>query len=130
MTSTEVKITTRPSRRTGVLLALAYLAAVFGLDYLSVERGLDAATAAVTVITFPSGVVTTILFLLGAVVFGYDDYSPGPDTYAPSVHAVAGIVQVVLVRLVLRLLRKRQENNRKNTHRGLVSTGLRRVGRP
>ncbi|MFJ9704077.1 hypothetical protein [Streptomyces sp. NPDC101234] len=90
-----------PSRKTGAILALAYLVVVFALDYLSVEHGLDAATAAVTVITFPSGTVTTVLLLLGAVVLGHDDYSPGPDTYAPSVHVVAGIVQIVLVRLVL-----------------------------
>ncbi|MFD4598898.1 hypothetical protein ACFWPQ_12785 [Streptomyces sp. NPDC058464] len=133
MTSTEAGTTALPSRRTGALLALAYLVTVFGLDYLSVEHGLDAAAAAVTVITFPSGVVTTVLFLLGAVVFGYDDHSPGPDTYAPSVHAVAGIVQVVLFWLVLRQLRKRQENNagagRTDADRSREAAGLRRAAR-
>ncbi|MEU9447790.1 hypothetical protein [Streptomyces sp. NPDC048277] len=95
-----------PSRTRGVILALAYLAVVFGLDYLGVERGLDAATVVLTVITFPSGVLTTVLFLFGAVSFGYDDFSSGPDTYAPSVHAVAGIVQVALFGAALRALRR------------------------
>ena len=104
MPGPEENTMTLPSRRTAAVLALVYLAVVFGLDYLSVEHGLDAATAAVTVLTFPSGVLTTVLFLLGAVTLGLDDQSPGPDTYAPSVHAVAGIVQVALVWLVLRLL--------------------------
>ncbi|MFL6001091.1 MAG: hypothetical protein ACJ736_43575 [Streptomyces sp.] len=49
--------------------------------------------------------MTTVVFLLAAVVFGIDDYSPGPDTYVPSVHAIAGIVQVLLIWLVLRALR-------------------------
>ncbi|MDT9699627.1 hypothetical protein [Streptomyces sp. P17] len=91
-------------------LALAYLVVVFGLDYLSVEQGMDAAAVVLSVITFPSGVVTTVLFLFAAVVFGFDDYSPGADGYAPSVQAIAGIVQVVLIWLVLRVLRKRREN--------------------
>jgi len=93
-----------PSRGAGVLLALAYLAVVFGLDYLGVEQGV------LSVITFPSGSVTTVLFLFAAVIFGFDDYSPGADGYAPSVQAIAGIVQVVLIWLVLGVLRKRREN--------------------
>ncbi|MFJ2115002.1 MULTISPECIES: hypothetical protein [unclassified Streptomyces] len=97
----------RLSRRAGLLIALAYLVVVFGLDYLSVERGVDAAAVAVSVITFPSGFLTTIVFLLLAVAFGFDEYSPGADSYAPSVHAVAGIVQVLLAWLVLRILKKR-----------------------
>ncbi|MEV5845097.1 hypothetical protein AB0M32_24325 [Streptomyces sp. NPDC051985] len=108
---------TLPSRRTAAVLALAYLAVVFGLDYLSTEHGLDAATAAVTVLTFPSAVVTTVAFLLGAVTLGLDDQTPGPDTYAPSVHAVAGIVQVALVWLALRRL---------NSGRPALSGGTRR----
>ncbi|MFC9843930.1 hypothetical protein ACFWFF_32875 [Streptomyces sp. NPDC060223] len=99
-----------PSRRAGVMLALAYLVVVFGLDYLSVEQGVDAASVVLSVITFPSGVVTTVLFLFAAVIFGFDDYSPGADGYAPSVQAIAGIVQVALIWLVLRVLRKRREN--------------------
>ncbi|WP_405817622.1 hypothetical protein OG241_23645 [Streptomyces sp. NBC_01390] len=95
------------SRRAGLLIALVYLVVVFGLDYLSVERGVDAAAVAVSVITFPSGFLTTIVFLLLAVAFGFDDYSPGPDSYAPSVYAVAGIVQVLLAWLVLRAVRKK-----------------------
>ncbi|MEU0941189.1 hypothetical protein ABZ379_00080 [Streptomyces canus] len=91
-----------------MLLALAYLMVVFGLDCLSVEQGRDAAALVLSVITFPSGFVTTIVFLLAAVVFGFDDYSPGPDTYVPSVHAMAGIVQVVLIWLVLRALKGRR----------------------
>ncbi|MGW0418911.1 hypothetical protein [Streptomyces sp. NPDC003015] len=81
---------------------------MFGLDYLSVEQGKDAAAVVLSVITFPSGVVTTVVFLFAAVVFGFDDYSPGQDTYAPSVQAIAGIVQVLLIWLVLRVLRKRR----------------------
>ncbi|MEU6222511.1 hypothetical protein [Streptomyces sp. NPDC047042] len=96
-----------PSNRTGLLIALAYLVVVFGLDYLSVDRGVDAAAVAVSVITFPSGFLTTIAFLLIGVAFGFDDYSPGPDSYAPSVYAIAGIVQVLLAWLVLRALRNR-----------------------
>lgn len=97
------------SRRSGVLLALAYLAVVFGLDYLSVEHGQDAASVALSVLTFPSGTVTTVVFLLAAADFGLADDTPGPDTYAPSVHAIAGIVQVGLIWLVLRMLRRRRE---------------------
>ncbi|MFE4416211.1 hypothetical protein [Streptomyces sp. NPDC056821] len=95
------------SRRTGVLIALAYLLVVFGLDYLSVERGIDAASVAVTVITFPAGILTTVAFLFLAAVFGYDDATSGPDTYTPSVHAIAGIVQVLLAWALLRALKGR-----------------------
>ncbi|MFJ6392529.1 hypothetical protein ACIQJT_33580 [Streptomyces sp. NPDC091972] len=97
-------------------LALAYLAVVFGLDWLSVEQGRDAAAIVLSVITFPSGVVTTVVFLLAAVVFGFDDHSPGPDTYAPSVHAIAGVVQVLLIWLVLRSLGKRGGITRLQEH--------------
>ncbi|MCX4586361.1 hypothetical protein [Streptomyces sp. NBC_01481] len=97
------------SRRTGLILAVVYLMVVFGLDYLSVERGVDGATVAVTVITFPAGTLTTIVFLLLAVVFGFDDYSPGPDSYAPSVYAISGIVQLVLVWCLLKTIRRHRE---------------------
>jgi multisubunit Na+/H+ antiporter MnhB subunit len=82
---------------------------VFGLDYLSVERGMDTATVAVAVLTFPAGFLTTLAFLLLAVALGHDEYSPGPDTYAPSVYAVGGVVQVVLIWLVLRAFQKYRE---------------------
>ncbi|WP_043676167.1 hypothetical protein [Streptomyces xylophagus] len=96
------------SRRTGLILAAVYLVVVFGLDFLSAEHGMDAASVVVSVITFPAGTLTTVVFLLLAVVFGFDGYSPGPDTYAPSVHAVAGIVEVILVWAVLRAAVRRR----------------------
>ncbi|MEV8452639.1 hypothetical protein AB0467_09375 [Streptomyces sp. NPDC052095] len=102
-----------PSWRTGVPLALAYLVAVFGLDYLSGERGSDLAGLVELVITFPSGIVTLILLLLLAAVFGFDDGSTGPDTYAPSVYAVSGIVQVLLVWLVLWVVKKQRAGKRR-----------------
>ncbi|MFE9248349.1 hypothetical protein [Streptomyces sp. NPDC007088] len=98
-----------PSSRALLTLALVYLAIVFGLDYLSVEQGMDFATVVLSVLTFPSNIVTTVLFLLAAVVVGYDDYDPGPDVYTPSVQAIGGIVQVVVFWLVIRALRKRRE---------------------
>ncbi|WP_105972255.1 hypothetical protein [Streptomyces geranii] len=86
-----------PPSKTGPLIALVYLVVVFGLDYLGVDRGSDTAAVALYVITFPSGFLTTIAFLLLGGAVGFDEYSPGPDSYAPSVYAVAGIVQVLLV---------------------------------
>ncbi|NKQ28557.1 hypothetical protein [Streptomyces galbus] len=96
-------MTLLPSRRTGLLLALAYLLVVSGLDYLGAERGTDAAAVAVSVLTFPAGFLTTLAVLFLAVAVGDD--SPGPDTYAPSVHAVGAVAQVLLVWLVLRASR-------------------------
>lgn len=99
-----------------MILALVYLAVVFGLDYLSTGQGVDAAAVALSVITFPSGLVTTIVFLLLAVDFGSDDYTAATGGYEPSGHVIAGVVQVVLVWAVLRAVKKRRERKETEIH--------------
>ncbi|MFF7759477.1 hypothetical protein [Streptomyces griseorubiginosus] len=67
-----------PTRRSGVMLAVACLA------------------------------VVVVVFLLAAVLLGRADHASCPDAYAPSVLAIAGILQGGLIWLVLRMLGRRR----------------------
>ena len=52
--------------------------------------------------------LAVVVFLLAAVLLGFADHASGPDAYAPSVQAIAGILQVGLIWLVLRMLGRRR----------------------
>ncbi|WP_411103912.1 hypothetical protein [Streptomyces sp. cmx-4-9] len=84
----------------------AYLAVITALDVLWWVRDAAWAEAALTVLTFPSHVLVTVLLLLLAALTGWEETAPG-EGYAPSVYAVAGLVQAVLALGVLWLARRR-----------------------
>ncbi|KUM75742.1 hypothetical protein AQI84_18560 [Streptomyces griseorubiginosus] len=52
--------------------------------------------------------LAVVVFLLAAVLPGLADHASGPDAYAPSVQAIAGILQGGLIWLVLRMLGRRR----------------------